>query len=88
MMEALEQQGVKVFAPRARTYFDNEEVRLMVGCFAVLLGWYGDNRGNLSGYALRDLADYVDACLTDVARAGVVADHPLARMLQRRVAEI
>ena len=87
-MEALEQHGVKVFAPRARTYFDNEEVRLMVGCFAVLLGWYGDNRGNLSGYALRDLADYVDACLTDVARAGVVADHPLARMLQRRVAEI
>ena len=87
-MEALEQQGVKVFAPRARTYFDNEEVRLMVGGFAVLLGWYGDNRGNLSGYALRDLADYVDACLTDVARAGVVADHPLARMLQRRVAEI
>lgn len=87
-IQALEQRGIPTFAPRARTYFDNEEVRLMVGCFAVLLGWYGDNRGNLKGYALTELADYVDNCLTAVAQAGIVADHPLARVLQRRVAEI
>jgi DNA helicase-2/ATP-dependent DNA helicase PcrA len=85
---ALERRGIPAFAPRARAYFGNEEVLLLVGCFAVLLGWYGDNRGNLSGYALRDLADYVDGCLTVLARAGVVDDHPLARVLQRRVAEI
>jgi DNA helicase-2/ATP-dependent DNA helicase PcrA len=87
-IQALEQRSIPAFAPRARAYFDNDEVRLMAGCFAVLLGWYGDHRGNLSGYALRELADYVDGCLTTLARAGVVADHPLAQALQRRVTEI
>ena len=87
-IEALERHGIPAFAPRARKYFDNEEVCLIVGCFAVLLGWYGDNRGSLRGYALEDLADYVDGCLTAVARAGVVGNHPLAQLLQRWVAEI
>jgi len=87
-MEALDRHGIPVFAPRARAYFGNEEVRLMVGCFAVLLGWYGDRRGDLGGYALAELARYVDGCLTILARAGVVGDHPLARNLKRRVAEI
>jgi len=87
-VEALERHGIPTFAPRARAYFGNEEVRLMVGCFAVLLGWYGDRRGDLGGYALTELARYVDGCLAVLARAGVVGDHPLARTLQRRVVEI
>ncbi len=87
-IEALERCGIPAFAPRARAYFENEEVQLMVSCFAVLLGWYGDNRGSLRGYALQDLADYVDGCLTALAGAGVVGDHPLARILQQHVAEI
>ena len=87
-VEALDRGGMNPFAPRARKYFENEEVRLIVGCFAVLLGWYGDNRGNLSGYALQGLADYVDGCLGELAGAGVVSDHPLARVLQRHVGEI
>ena len=87
-IDAFEQRGIPVFAPRARTYFDNDEVRLIVGCFAVLLGWYGDNRGDLRGYALQDLAKYVDGCLVALASAGVLNDHPLARALQRRVTEI
>lgn len=86
--EALERRSIPTFVPRARAYFDNDEVRLIVGCFAVLLGWYGNNRGTLSGYGLHDLADYVDDCLVAVARAGVAGKHPLAQVLQRRVAEI
>lgn len=87
-VKAFERRGIKAFAPRARTYFENEEVQLMVGCFAVLLGWYGDNRGSLYGYALQDLADYVDECLTTVARAGIVHNHPLAQTLRRYVGDI
>jgi DNA helicase-2/ATP-dependent DNA helicase PcrA len=60
----------------------------MVGCFVVLLGWYGDNRGSLYGYALQDLADYVDECLTVVARAGIVHNHPLAKKIRHYVREI
>lgn len=87
-VEALERQGLKAFAPRARTYFDNEEVHLIVGCFALLMGWYGDNRGSLRGYALNDLAGYVDSCLVALAEAGVIDDHPLARTLRQFVAEV
>jgi len=87
-VQAFERRGIKTYAPRARTYFENEEVRLMVGCFAVLLGWYGENRGNLYGYALQELADYVDNCLTAVAGAGIMHIHPLAALLRRHVRDI
>ena len=87
-IEALERRGIPAFAPRSRGYFDNEEVQYMVACFAVLFGWYGDQRGDIRGYALRELAVYVDDCLTSLARAGVVQGHPLARYLQQRVEEI
>jgi len=87
-IEALKKRGIPTFAPRARAYFENYEVRLIVACFAVLLGWYKDNRGNLYGYGLKDLADYVDGCIADLAKEGVVHNHPLARYLQHKVVEI
>jgi DNA helicase-2/ATP-dependent DNA helicase PcrA len=87
-IEALERKGIPCFVPRARGYFDNQEVQHLVACFAVLLGWYGDQRGDIRGYALQELSGYVDDCLTSLARAGVVREHPLARYLQQRVGEI
>ncbi len=41
-IEALAKKGIPAFCPRARAYFDNEEIRLMVGAFAVEPG---DGRG-------------------------------------------
>ncbi|MBI4641150.1 MAG: ATP-dependent helicase, partial [Candidatus Tectomicrobia bacterium] len=38
-LQALADRGIPAFCPRARAYFENEEVRFMVGCFAVLLGY-------------------------------------------------
>ena len=70
-------RGIPAFCPRARAYFDNEEVRLMVGCFAVIFGWHGDGRGELQGRRLNELADYVDGCLVELGRP-VRAPHPLA----------
>ena len=61
------EKGIPAFCPRARAYFDNDEVRLMVGCFALLLGYYEDGRGELTGRALNELARYVDECLVALA---------------------
>lgn len=36
--EALQNKSIPVFCPRARGYFENDEVRLMVGCFAIIFG--------------------------------------------------
>jgi DNA helicase-2/ATP-dependent DNA helicase PcrA len=87
-IDALKGHGIPTFAPRARAYFENHEVGLIVACYAVLLGWYQDNRGSLFGYGLRELANYVDQCIANLAKAGVVHQHPLARYLQHKVAEI
>jgi len=86
-LEALEARGIPAFCPRARAYFDNDEVRLMVACYAIIFGYYGDGRGTLSGQALRELAAYVDSGLVDLGR-NYGAPHPLARDLQSLTREI
>ena len=42
---ALEERGIRSFCPRARAFFDNDEVRDMVACLAIIFGWYGNGRG-------------------------------------------
>jgi len=86
-VEALKEKGVPVFCPRARAYFDNDEVRNMMACYAVLLGYYGSGRGDISGRSLKDLAAYVDDCITDLGRR-YPDPHPLAKRLQELAWEI
>ncbi|MBN2465966.1 ATP-dependent helicase [candidate division WOR-3 bacterium] len=86
-LAALEARGIKSFCPRARRYFDSEEVRLMVACYALILGYHGEGRGELHGRTLQGLAKYVDDCIVDLAR-GCALPHPLAGRLQGYAAEI
>ncbi|MBI3798985.1 MAG: ATP-dependent helicase [Deltaproteobacteria bacterium] len=86
-LAALEAKGIRVFCPRARAYFDNDEVRLMVGCLAVIFGYYGEGRGAINGPALQNLARYVDGCIVELGRS-YGTPHPLASVLQDFVAGI
>ncbi|MBW1732660.1 MAG: ATP-dependent helicase [Deltaproteobacteria bacterium] len=86
-LRALADRGIPAFCPRARAYFDNEEIRYMVACYAILLGYYGEGRGELAGHSLRDLAIYVDQCLVELGRK-YPDPHPLARLLQKFAWEI
>jgi DNA helicase-2/ATP-dependent DNA helicase PcrA len=85
-LAALKVRGIPSFCPRARAYFENEEIRLMVACFAVLFGWHGDGRGQVAG-AVAELARYVDQGIIELAKA-YGAPHPLALALQEWVGEI
>jgi DNA helicase-2/ATP-dependent DNA helicase PcrA len=85
-LAALEARGIPGFCPRARAYFENDEIRLMVASFAVIFGWYGDVRGQVSG-AVAELANYVDEGLVELAK-GYAATQPLAHALQTWVGEI
>jgi DNA helicase-2/ATP-dependent DNA helicase PcrA len=85
-LDALARRGIPTFCPRARGYFENEEVRLMVAALALILGYHGDGRGELWGHALTELASYVDEGLIGLARA--TAGTPLAARLQTLVAEV
>lgn len=86
-LAALEKKGIPAFCPRARAYFENDEVRLMIGCLAVIFGYYGEGRGTISGPAFQNLARYVDNCIVDLGRR-YGAPHPLAGLLQEFVAGI
>jgi DNA helicase II / ATP-dependent DNA helicase PcrA len=85
-LDALAEKGIPAFCPRARAYFDNDEVQLMVGCFALLIGYYEDGRGELIGKALNELGRYVDECL--VALAPYAAPHPLGAQVLAHAKEI
>ena len=85
-LKALAERGIPAFCPRARAYFENEEIRDLVACFAVIFGWHGEGRGEVAG-AVAELAAYVDQAIVDLARR-FAAPHPLARALQGWTAEI
>jgi DNA helicase II / ATP-dependent DNA helicase PcrA len=85
-LEALEALGIPAFCPRARAYFDNEAIRDLIACFAVLFGWHGAGRGEVAG-AVADLAKYVDESIVQLGRR-FSAPHPLANALGRWTSEI
>lgn len=85
-LEALARKGIPAFCPRARGYFENVEVRLMVAALALVLGYHGEGRGETWGRALSELAAYVDDALIDLAKAA--AGTPFAARLQGLVAEV
>jgi DNA helicase-2/ATP-dependent DNA helicase PcrA len=85
-LAALEAKGIPAFCPRARAYFEIPEVCDLVGCFAVLLGWHGNGRGQVAG-AVAELATYVDDAIIQLGRR-FGAPHPLAVALQQWTGEI
>jgi DNA helicase-2/ATP-dependent DNA helicase PcrA len=85
-LAALQAKSIPAFCPRARAYFDNDEVRLMLACLALIFGYHGAGRGNISGGALASLATYLDGCLTDLAKQ--YASTPIAAALREFVAGI
>jgi len=85
-MEALEARGIKSFCPRARAFFSNEEIKLLVGSIAVILDWNGANRGeNLRG-ALLNLSNFIDECYGLLA--SYPSHHPLLLKIQELRAEV
>jgi DNA helicase-2/ATP-dependent DNA helicase PcrA len=41
-VEALKKYGIPYFNPRARTYFENDEVKLLIACYAIIFGMHGE----------------------------------------------
>lgn len=85
-IEALDMRTIPHFCPRARSFFDRDEVRLLVACFAVLLGYGGENQGD--GIENEYFAEYVrKECLTKL-HAEYDETHPLQLVLAELQAEI
>lgn len=85
-IDALDKKSIPAFCPRARAYFENEEVRLMVACLALIFGYHGNGRGQVSG-SLAALAQYIDDGILDLGRR-FGGKQPLAKLLQQFVRQI
>lgn len=85
-LAALEARGIPSFCPRARAYFENDVIRDLVGCLAVLFGWHGTGRGQVAG-AVAALATYADEAIVELGRR-FGGPHPLAEALQEWTGEI
>ena len=59
-IDALQEKGIQVFCPRAGTYFDQNEVRLMVGCLARIFNYEGGLLGDAVGHTR--IYQYVNDC--------------------------
>ena len=86
-LEALQAKGIPAFCPRARGFFDIPAIRNLVACYAILLGWYGDQRDPVSGWALKKLARYADEAILQLCQQ-FEKSSPLARALRRWTDEI
>lgn len=72
-IEALNKRNIRAYCPRARAYFENGEVKIMLACYALLLGFIGTD---LQDYEHREviedgikmLAPYKESALTSYLR--------------------
>ncbi|MDE3258377.1 MAG: ATP-dependent DNA helicase [Gemmatimonadota bacterium] len=80
-VEELKRRGIAAYCPRARVFFEIPEIRDLVACYAVLLGWYGEQRGEIAG-VVKQLAEYVDKAIVDLSERFAPPD-PLAELLRR-----
>jgi len=85
-IDALAARGIPAFCPRARLYFENEEVAAMCASLALILGWHGDARGNIQGHALSGLASYIDESIIGLRQ--YVSPHPLGELLRDLESEV
>ena len=85
-LAALEAKGIAAFCPRSRAFFDLAEIRDLTACYAVLFGWHGDGRGQVSG-AVAKLARYVDDAIVGLGRR-LGSSSPLAAALRQWTEDI
>ncbi len=78
--EAFFRRGIPVFCPRARAFFENDEIKRIVACFALLFNWTEEARGETFG-AVAELAEYVDDAIVQLAR-NFGGNHLLAKTIR------
>lgn len=60
-IEAFHKRGIAIHCSRARQYFEQEEIRLIIACFAYLLNYDGMHQDTVMGYSA--FPGYIRACL-------------------------
>lgn len=72
-INALNDKNIKAFCPRARAYFENEEIKILIACYALIFGFIGEDLDNYShkdiiNEGLHLLSKYVNTPITSYIR--------------------
>ncbi len=51
-IEELKSQNIPYFCPRAKLYFENEEIKLFIACYAIIFGFY--KKGDFKNYSHKE----------------------------------
>lgn len=78
-IEALRSKNIKAFCPRARTYFENDEIKLVLACYSIIVGFLGDD---LNNYQHQEIINEGIRLLTPYTES------PLASYLKRKADKI
>lgn len=78
-IDALKKKGIPYFAPRAKAFFENTEIKLLIGCYAILFGFYDKE---LEKYSKKK---YLEKALLQLKNS---INQPLQDYLQRKVKQI
>jgi len=73
-IEALRKRNIKAFCPRARAYFENEEIQLIIACFALIFNFIDDD---LEKYAHKEIIN------EGIKILGKYATQPLGAYIRR-----
>jgi len=65
-IDALNLKGIKIFCPRARNYFENEEIKDLIGCFVFIFNMYDELEKELENRE-SDYYQYLIECLNFLA---------------------
>ena len=78
-INALHARNIPVFCPRARAYFENEEVKTTLACYMLITGYLADDMEQSAHSA------YFGDCLQEL---GPLVDTPLASYLRRMATRV
>ena len=85
-LDQLEKFGIRYFCPRARAYFENDEVQLIIACYAVIFGFHNEIP-ELIGTNFDALAQFSNRCISSLGPY-IDTNPKLARYIRERVADI
>jgi DNA helicase-2/ATP-dependent DNA helicase PcrA len=83
---ALEKRGIPYFCPRSRSFFEREVICLIVACFAMLFGYYGEKQGDLLKH--EGFSVYIQKKCIAKLESDYDVSHPLRRLLEQLREEV
>jgi len=73
-INALENKNIKAFCPRAKAYFENDEVKILIACYALIFDFTGNDLDNFA---------HKDIVYEGIQMLGKFASKPLGVYLKR-----